>query len=74
MNNDKIDIIYRNVMILTGAITALLFILSLIAMIEFPKSVGLLLTGEIFFAVVFFVLRTIYRFRTSYKIQKNKPH
>ncbi|MFC2090146.1 hypothetical protein ACFLT1_05160 [Bacteroidota bacterium] len=69
-DGNRIDRIYRNAMLITGVITGLLFILSMIALIEFPGAFIYLLIGEIFFAVLFFILRTVYRYRETFRIRK----
>jgi hypothetical protein len=69
MNNDKLDIIYRNVMLVTGSITALLFILSLIALIKFPGAFKYLAFGVAGFSLLFLILRSIHKFRDSFKIK-----
>jgi hypothetical protein len=71
-DNDKLDIIYRNVMLVTGATTAILFILSLFSAIKFPGAFTYLVIGMISFAVLFLILRTIHRFRDSFKIKPKK--
>ena len=71
-DNNRLDRIYRNVMLLTGSLTAVLFILSLISMIEFPGAFKYLLIGMIGTSVFFFALRTIYRFRETFKIKTKK--
>ncbi len=70
---DRIDRLYRYAMLVAGILAALLFLLSLVAMIEFPGAFKYLAIGMIVIAAVFLVLRTIYHFRDTFKIkQKNK--
>jgi hypothetical protein len=71
-DNNRIDIIYRNIMLITGSVTAVLFILSLFSAIKFPGAFTYLVIGMISFAILFLILRTIFRFRDSFKIKTKK--
>lgn len=74
MNNDKIDRIYRNVMLSMGSITAVLFVLSLIASIEFPSAFKFFAIGMLLFAALFLILRSAYKYRTTFKVRiKKRP-
>jgi hypothetical protein len=73
MTEGKVDKIYRNFMLAMGVLTALLFILSLIALIEFPKAFKGLAFSMIGTAVLFLLLRSIFIFRNTFKVRaKNK--
>lgn len=74
MNNDKIDRIYRNVMLGLGSITTVLFVLSLIASIEFPGAFKYLAIGMLGFAALFLVFRSVYKYRTTFKVRIKKGH
>lgn len=72
-SSDRIDRMYRNAMLSVGILAAVLFLLSLVAMIEFPGAFKYLAIGMVLTAVGFLVLRTIYNFRDTFRVrQKNK--
>lgn len=61
-------------MLVTGVITTLLFLLSLVAMVEFPDAFIYIALGMVGVAVLFFLLRTMYRFRATFRVNdKKKP-
>lgn len=57
-----------------GVVTALLFIISLVAMIEFPEAFKLIAWGMMGFAVLFFLLRTVYHFRITFKVSEGRKN
>jgi hypothetical protein len=60
-------------MLIAGILTAILFIISLIAMIEFPDAFKALAFGMLGAALAFLLLRTIYNFRKTFRVKaKNK--
>jgi len=69
---DRIDRIYRNAMLVSGIVTALLFLMSLVAMIELPGAFRFIAVGMVGMAVVFFLLRTVYHFRDTFRVKKKK--
>lgn len=69
---DRIDRFYRYAMLVAGILAAFLFLLSLVAMIEFPGAFNYMAIGMIVIAVLFLVLRTIYHFRDTFKIKQKK--
>jgi len=69
-SSDRTDRIYRNTMLGTGILTALLFLLSLISLVEFPGAFGALAIGMIGCAIAFLLLRTIYRYRNTFRVRK----
>ncbi|MEX0980764.1 MAG: hypothetical protein WD577_10000 [Bacteroidales bacterium] len=66
------DRIYRNAMLVIGIITALLFLLSLVAMIEFPGAFRFIAAGMVGMAVVFLLLRTVYHYRSTFRPKEKK--
>ena len=71
--SDRIDRTYRYAMLATGILAAMLFLLSLVAMVEFPGAFTYLAIGMIVIAAIFLVLRSIYHFRDTFRVkQKNK--
>jgi putative flippase GtrA len=68
--NDRIDRLYRYAMLVTGILAAVLFLGSLVAMVEFPGAFSSLAIGMVATAVVFFVLRTIYHFRDTFRVKR----
>jgi hypothetical protein len=69
-SGDRIDRIYRYAMLVVGILAAVLFLSSLVAMVEFPGAFIYLATGMVATAVVFLLLRTIYRFRDTFKVKR----
>ena len=69
---DRVDRMYRNAMLISGIATALMFLFSLIAMIEFPGAFKFIALGMVGMAVVFFLLRTVYHYRSTFKVKEKK--
>ena len=69
---DRVDRMYRNTMLVSGIVTAVLFLLSLVAMIEFPGAFRFIAVGVVGMAVVFFLLRTVYHYRSTFRAKKKK--
>lgn len=72
LGGDRTDRIFRNSMLATGILTALLFLGSLVALAEFPGAFSWLAIGMIGVALVFLVLRTIYRYRSTFRVKEKK--
>jgi multisubunit Na+/H+ antiporter MnhB subunit len=72
MDPDKKDIILRRVALISGAVTAVLFIVSLIAFIEFPSLFKPLAWGMIAAAIVFLVFRSAFNYRNTFKVKSKK--
>ncbi|MDF1570819.1 MAG: hypothetical protein P1P82_04305 [Bacteroidales bacterium] len=68
-SGDRIDRIYRYAMLVMGILAAVLFLASLVAMVEFPGAFIYLAIGMVATAVVFLLLRTIYRFRDNFRVK-----
>lgn len=64
------DEMIRKLAIGTGIITGVLFILSMIAAIEFFGAFKYLAIAMIIFAVAFLVLRSAHNYRTTFKVKK----
>ena len=63
--HSRIDNLYKRLMLLSGGLSALLFIVSLVAAIEFPnlfKPVAWAMIGS---AALFLIVRVFYNFRKS---------
>ncbi len=72
-DSDKLDLFYRNLMLILGIISAVLFLLSLVALIQFPSSFKFLALGMVVTTLAFFILRSVYSFRSTFKVRaKNK--
>lgn len=69
-SGDRIDRIYRYAMLAMGILAAVLFLASLVAMVEFPGAFIYLAIGMVATTVVFLFLRTIYRFRDTFKVKR----
>jgi len=69
---DRIDLIFRNLMLACGAISALSFIASLFSFIQFPSASTTLIILMLGSALLFFVIRVIYRFRVQYKLKEKE--
>lgn len=69
---DRVDRFYRNAMLISGILTALLFLLSLVAMIEFAGAFRFIAFGMVGMAVVFFLLRTVYHYRSTFRVKEKK--
>lgn len=70
--SDRIDRLYRYVMLSMGILAAVLFLVSLVAMAEFPGAFKYLAIGMVLTAVAFLVLRTIYHFRDTFRVRQKK--
>lgn len=70
--SDRIDRLYRYAMLTMGVLAAVLFLFSLVAMVEFPGAFKYLAIGMILTAAGFLVLRTIYHFRNTFRVKKKK--
>ena len=70
--SDRIDRIYRNSMLATGILAAVLFLSSLVALAEFPGAFKYLAIGMVATAVIFLVLRTVYHFRDTFRVRQKK--
>lgn len=68
--SDRIDRLYRYAMLVMGILAAVLFLASLVALVEFPGAFGYLAIGMVATAVVFLLLRTIYRFRDTFRVKR----
>jgi uncharacterized membrane protein len=68
-DNNRLDRVYRNVMLVMGIITTVLFLLSLVAMIEFPGSFKFLALAMVISAVAFLVLRSVYNYRNTFRVK-----
>lgn len=64
------DGMIRKLAIGTGIITAILFVLSMIAAIEFYRAFKYLAIAMIIFAVAFLVLRSAHNYRNTFKVKK----
>ena len=64
------DDLLRKLALGTGILTGILFILSLIAVIEFPAIFKYLAIAMIVLAVIFLVLRSAYNYRNTFKPRK----
>ena len=71
-DNDRLDRIYRNLMLANGITTAVLFILSLVAAIEFPGAFKYFAIGMLCFAVIFLILRSVHKYRSTFKVRVKK--
>ena len=72
MEPDRLDLIYRNAMLVLGILTSLLFILSLISLIEFPGMFPYLAIGMVATALAFLVLRSIFKYRDTFRVKSRK--
>lgn len=63
----------RKLAIVSGIITAVLFILSMIAAIEFPGGFKYLAIAMIIFAIAFLVLRSAFNYRDTFKVKDRNP-
>ncbi len=68
--SDRIDRVYRYAMLVTGILAAVLFLGSLVALVEFPGAFSYMAIGMVAIAVIFLVLRTIYRFRNTFRVKR----
>jgi hypothetical protein len=66
------DELIRKGAIVSGLVTAVLFILSLVAAIELPGMFIYLAIGMIVFAIIFMVLRSAFNYRDTFKIKERK--
>ena len=64
------DEMIRKLAIGTGIATSVLFILSMIAAVEFPAVFKYLAIAMIVFALAFLVLRSAHNYRNTFKIKK----
>lgn len=69
MDNNRLDRIYRNAMLALGIITTVLFLLSLVALIEFPGIFKILAIAMIISALAFLVLRSVYNYRNTFRVK-----
>lgn len=61
-------------MLVVGILTSILFIVSLIALIEFPGAFKALAIAMIFCAAIFLVLRSVHKYRSTFRVKdKKKP-
>lgn len=72
MDSDRLDRAYRNAMLILGVLTALLFIVSLISLIEFPDAFLYLAIGMVVTAVAFLLLRSIFKYRDTFRVKAKK--
>ncbi|MEX0987936.1 MAG: hypothetical protein WD052_10705, partial [Bacteroidales bacterium] len=71
--SNRIDRIYRNAMLVVGILATLLFLFSLIALIEFPEAFTVIALSMAGSTILFFLLRSIYHFRNTFRVKtKNK--
>lgn len=70
MDPDKKDKLYRRIALIFGAATGLLFVLSLIAYIEFPRLFTPLAMGMVGTALVFLVFRSAFKYRNTFKVKR----
>ena len=66
------DDLIRKLAIGAGIATAIVFIMSMVAAIEFPGLFKYLAIVMILFAVIFLVLRSAYNYRNTFKIKERK--
>ena len=71
--SDRVDRRYRVAMLISGITAAVLFMFSLVALIEFPGLFKFIAYAMVGIAILFMVLRTIYHFRNTFRVkEKNK--
>jgi len=68
----KREALIRTGMLVSGALTGFLFITSLLTLKIYPPAFRWLAFGMLFFALVFFVLRTFNSYNETYTIKEKK--
>ncbi|HKK62029.1 MAG TPA: hypothetical protein VJ951_05685 [Bacteroidales bacterium] len=66
------DRIYRNSMLILGILTTIFFIVSLVAAIEFPGAFGWLSVMMLLTAAAFLILRSVHKFRSTFRVNDKK--
>lgn len=67
-NDDSLDKLLKYSMLVLGGIAAISFFASLFSMIKFPGATKYLVIVMVSSAILFLILRVIYRFRIQYKL------
>lgn len=66
----KLDNLYKKSMLSLGIITAIIFLFSIVSMVEFPNLFMPLAIAMIVLAIAFLLVRLIYNFRKNYKVKE----
>jgi uncharacterized membrane protein (DUF2068 family) len=71
-NQDRIDKLLRYIAIVSGITSGVLFLFSLVALIEFPglfkwSALLMILTG-----IAFFLLRSLFKYRNTFRVKDRK--
>jgi inner membrane protein involved in colicin E2 resistance len=70
--SDRVDRRFKYAMLVVGILAAVLFIFSLVAMIEFPSAFRIIAYGMVGLAILFFLLRTVYHFRITFRVKEKR--
>ncbi len=71
-SNSRLDNLFRTLMLVTGIIMTILFLLSLVSMVEFPGMFKYLALGMVICGIGFFILRSIYSYRMTFRIKEKE--